>query len=127
MAWMYLGQLLAEKHSLECFERGVGLMKEKLASAATTDEEKPILIQRIVSGLVSGAELYLTDLCFEENAESMCESLLQEALSYDSNAIEPLQSLASMRISQVQSLVTSPLSSDPCRTDSFFTFILIWV
>ena len=46
------------------------------------------------------AELYLTDLCDEENAEQDCESSLKAALKYDENNLDAKQTLASMRISQ---------------------------
>lgn len=46
------------------------------------------------------AELYLTDLCDEEDAEHQCESALKSALEFDEHNLDAKQTLASMRISQ---------------------------
>jgi hypothetical protein len=50
------------------------------------------------------AELYLTDLCYEENAESECESHLEKALQMkdvdDQPFADALQTIASLRLSQ---------------------------
>jgi tetratricopeptide (TPR) repeat protein len=46
------------------------------------------------------AELYLTDLCDEEDAEQQCESALMTALEHDKDNLDAKQTLASMRISQ---------------------------
>lgn len=50
----------------------------------------------------SVAELYLTDLCFEENAENDCESALQAALQLDTPTSPPdaVQAMANLRLSQ---------------------------
>ena len=54
------------------------------------------------------AELFMTDLCFAENAEQRCESHVQQALSLSSDQssgrMEALQSLASLRLSQNRGL-----------------------
>ncbi len=72
------------------------------ATIGTTTEEAQynLLAGQIVTGLVAAAELYLTDLCYEEDAEIQCESLLKEALQIDPQGVEALQSYASMRLSQ---------------------------
>lgn len=46
------------------------------------------------------AELYLTDLCDEEDAEQQCENALKSALDVDKGNLDAKQTLASMRISQ---------------------------
>ena len=100
MGWMYLAQMISGKESLTSFTNGIRLMKEQIVKC---DEETKynILVNQITKGLVASAELYLTDLCYEDNAESECERLLNEALSMKPNGVEALQSFASMRISQV--------------------------
>lgn len=53
-------------------------------------------------GYCSVAELYLTDLCFEENAEQSCESALEAALKLDDPTSSPdaVQAMANLRLSQ---------------------------
>ena len=57
-------------------------------------------------GYCSVAELYLTDLCFEDNAEQNCESALQAALQLDDPNSSPdaMQAMANLRISQCRGL-----------------------
>jgi len=46
------------------------------------------------------AELYLTDLCEEPNAESLCEAALKSALAIEPNGPDALQTMANFRLSQ---------------------------
>ena len=47
------------------------------------------------------AELYLTDLCFEEDAEQSCQTALDQSMHFNTtNSHEPVQGLASLRLSQ---------------------------
>jgi predicted Zn-dependent protease len=56
--------------------------------------------QRMASLLCSMAEIYLTDCCQESDAEARCEQYLSQALAFDPESIEALQTLASVRLSQ---------------------------
>ncbi|KAF2461031.1 hypothetical protein BDY21DRAFT_334110 [Lineolata rhizophorae] len=47
-------------------------------------------------------ELYMTDLSWEDDAEAQCETLVAEALLVAPDRPEPLQTLASVRISQLR-------------------------
>lgn len=64
----------------------------------------PFLVQRIqlCGAYCSVAELYLTDLCFEANAEHECESSLKAALELDEPTSSPdaVQAMANLRLSQ---------------------------
>lgn len=42
----------------------------------------------------------MTDLCFEADAESQCDLLIQKALEVDPGNYEALQTKASMQVSQ---------------------------
>lgn len=52
------------------------------------------------NALVSVAELWMTDLCFEPAAEERCEASVQRAMAADPSNPDALQTLASLRISQ---------------------------
>ncbi|KYQ94049.1 hypothetical protein DLAC_04322 [Tieghemostelium lacteum] len=68
------------------------------------DEEEydPVLDikENICSGLCSIAELYLTDQCFDDNAEVECENNLLKAINISPFRPEPYSLMASMKISQ---------------------------
>jgi hypothetical protein len=63
-----------------------------------------LVVQRsqLCGAYCSVAELYLTDLCFEPNAEHECESSLKAALELDEPTSSPdaVQAMANLRLSQ---------------------------
>ena len=46
------------------------------------------------------AELFLTDLCFDTDAESRCETATTAALALDAASVDGRLALASLRLSQ---------------------------
>ncbi|EGG16638.1 hypothetical protein DFA_07616 [Cavenderia fasciculata] len=66
------------------------------------EEEEPVLFlkDQLSSALCSLAELYLTDECFDDNAEMECEKNLRKAIGYAPYSPEPYSLLGSMKISQ---------------------------
>jgi hypothetical protein len=60
----------------------------------------------LCGGYCSIAELYLTDLCFDDSAEQNCESALEAALQLDDPNSSPdaVQAMANLRISQCRGL-----------------------
>ncbi|KAL0211714.1 hypothetical protein RCL1_005340 [Eukaryota sp. TZLM3-RCL] len=91
--YMYLGQFTEGIESLSFYNHGVDAI-QKLCSDPS--EQSPLL----VSAYLAIAELYLTDLCFEENAENECEKYLTLAQQLDPNNPEVYLSLCSFRLSQ---------------------------
>ncbi|KAF7720927.1 hypothetical protein EC973_005773 [Apophysomyces ossiformis] len=100
--YMYLGQLSVEKEAIEAFQRGVDLMVEERRSIPEGSEEADILSAKIASALCSMTEIYLTDCCFEPEAEQRCEEYLQQAQQVDPQNPEVYQLLASVRLSQAR-------------------------
>ncbi|KNC54692.1 TPR domain-containing protein [Thecamonas trahens ATCC 50062] len=100
--FMYMGQLSAGSDAVSYYSRGVAIMQQELAAveAAGNEVEAGELRRQISNAFVSMADIYLTDACEEDNAESECERLLQLAVETDETNYEALQSVASMRISQ---------------------------
>lgn len=54
----------------------------------------------IAKAYCSIAELYMTDLCYEEDAEQLCEKSIMQALDTDPDSLDAHQTLASLRLSQ---------------------------
>jgi len=105
--YLQLAQLLEGNEAIRLFERGVSLIqhqKEQLESnSQRTDAQNEELItigNQLSCAFCSMAEIYLTDCCFEENAEAECQRLLNCALDQDPSNPETYQTLASLRISQ---------------------------
>jgi len=96
---MNMGQILEGKEALTHYKKGLELlMREK--ENAKDEQERKSMVERIVSGLSAMVEIYMTDECFDENAESECQRLLTEALLLDPINTEALQLMASFKISQ---------------------------
>ncbi|KAI7854637.1 hypothetical protein BDC45DRAFT_507776 [Circinella umbellata] len=100
--YMYLGQLSIEKEAIEAFEKGVNIMVDERRKLANDSEEARDLSSKIASALCSMTEIYLTDCCFEPEAEQKCEEYLLQAQQTDPENSEVYQLLASVRLSQAR-------------------------
>ncbi|KAF9433884.1 hypothetical protein BGZ76_008866 [Entomortierella beljakovae] len=101
--YMYLGQLSEQLESISYFQQGVKLMMEERAAMPvdlTQGSDYLSLSNKISSALCSMTDIYLTDCCFESNAESQCETYLAQALQVEPVTPEVYQTLASVRLSQ---------------------------
>ena len=114
----YIGQLSLEKEALDAYQSGIRslekcmqLVEDGQENVAMQDEtndanniESTLLKQKLSGAYCNIAELYLTDLCEEETAESDCEQYLEKALQLKDSDGEPLvdalQTMASLRLSQ---------------------------
>ena len=102
--WLTLAQLQEGGASLSSFQKGIALMAAKLGEkhALTEHAAKKLHIQ-ISQAYASVADLYMTDLCFEEDAEMLCEECIISAMKYDPMSLDAHQSMASLRLSQRKS------------------------
>lgn len=108
--FLWLAQLNEEggAESVRWFEKGVDVLKQEIDAlegkikkeeVAQALEEKK---QKLSNALCGIAEVYMTDLSWEEDAEARCEAAVTEALLFTPDSPEPLQTLASIRISQLR-------------------------
>ncbi|KAI8082992.1 uncharacterized protein BX664DRAFT_301533 [Halteromyces radiatus] len=98
--YMYLGQLSVEMEAIGAFQKGVDLMMMEYQQQQQEEETAQLLADKIASALCSMTEIYLTDCCFEPDAEQKCETYLQQAQQVNPNNAEVYQLLASVRLSQ---------------------------
>jgi len=114
----YIGQLSLEKEALDAYQSGIRSLEkcmqlvedgqENIAMQDGTNgacnNNSALLKQKLSGAYCNIAELYLTDLCEEETAESDCEQYLEKALQLKDSDGEPLvdalQTMASLRLSQ---------------------------
>jgi tetratricopeptide (TPR) repeat protein len=107
--FLWLAQLNEDggAESVRWFEKGIEVLKRevdalegkmvKKGDVTEALEEKKLKIANSLCGI---AEVYMTDLSWEADAEARCEAAVTEALLIAPNNPEPLQTLASIRISQ---------------------------
>ncbi|KJE89691.1 hypothetical protein CAOG_001124 [Capsaspora owczarzaki ATCC 30864] len=98
--FMYLGQMQSGKEAAASFETGTVLLKQEREQAIQMGEDPAEFTRRISTALASTAELYLTDLCHEDNAEELCGTLLEAAIAEDPTNAEAIQTFASYQISK---------------------------
>ncbi|XP_072041927.1 uncharacterized protein [Amphiura filiformis] len=103
--YMYLGQLMEGKKAIECFQKGVEIMTKELhksqseGACAAAESEVAVSESDISSAYCSMAEIYLTDACFEEEAETRCKECLDKAIEHNPSNAEAFQILASYWLS----------------------------
>ncbi|KAI9782965.1 MAG: hypothetical protein M1839_004440 [Geoglossum umbratile] len=118
--FLWLAQLCEEggEESVRWFERGVDVLQREIGSLESSSsregkkksegsegETETVLEEKqkkLASALCGIIEVYMTDLALDPKAESRCESLITSALLHAPHSPEPLQTLASIRISQLR-------------------------
>ncbi|XP_071491486.1 uncharacterized protein [Diadema antillarum] len=108
--YMYMGQLQEGLEAVQFFQKGVELMvgeRDKKqgevngASCSTDgDHASAVTNQDISRAYCSIAEIFLTDACFEDDAEKKCKDALDHALNEDPNNPEAHQLMASFWLSK---------------------------
>lgn len=80
--YLYMAQLHEGREALGHYEKGLELLQRQLAGdAAGTKELEAALRQRVCMAYCSVGELFLTDLCFDQDAESRCQVRREASLS----------------------------------------------
>lgn len=108
--YMYLGQLFDGSQAAQCFQKGIELMikereqhqSQQQQEGACADLEGDISATDISNAFCSLAELYMTDCCFEENAEELCNSNIDKAIEIDPENPDAYQLKASYHLSKDQ-------------------------
>jgi tetratricopeptide (TPR) repeat protein len=109
--FLWMAQLNEEggAKSVAWFEKGIEVLKREIGELEGTLVKKTEVTdlleekkQKVANSLCGIAEVYMTDLSWEEDAEARCEAAVTEALLFAPSNPEPLQTLASIRISQLR-------------------------
>ncbi|XP_059828236.1 uncharacterized protein si:dkey-12j5.1 isoform X2 [Hypanus sabinus] len=108
--YMYLGQIHCGQEAVQYFKKGIELLikdyqrqEEMATGAASFDPDNAVVTpQNISTAFCSLAEIFLTDLCSEEDASTKCQEALGNALAYDPENPEALQLMASYLFSTEQ-------------------------
>jgi len=105
--YMTLGQLMEGATAVQCYQKGIELMlKEKESreaeevAAACGPADNAVTVKDISSAYCAIAEIYMTDCCFDENAEEKCKEFMEKALMADPENAEAWQTKANFLISK---------------------------
>lgn len=108
--FLWLAQLSEDggQDSVQWYHRAADILREQiqLLTDETSDSDNEAQIEekqgKLANALCAIAEVYMTDLSWDEEAEKQCSKLMKEALSLAPNNPETLQTAASVRISQLR-------------------------
>ncbi|KAL8847710.1 MAG: hypothetical protein Q9221_007271 [Calogaya cf. arnoldii] len=100
--FLWLAQLSKEggKDSVAWFEKAITILRNAISLTSESALDHALNIRKLAAALCSVIEIYMTDLSWESDAESRCESLITEAILIAPDSPETLQTLANVRISQ---------------------------
>ncbi|CAG9970656.1 unnamed protein product [Clonostachys byssicola] len=107
--FMFLAQLSEEggQDSVKWFERGASALRQQIQNLTTITSKSPEQQaaldekqEKLGGVLCAVAEVYMTDLSWEDDAEQRCESLITEAMLIAPTSPETWQTVANVRISQ---------------------------
>ncbi|CAF0940492.1 unnamed protein product [Brachionus calyciflorus] len=116
--YMCLAQLSTGIEAVNFYKKGVDLMLAEFNKQQLEDQNKPSTSKKsqeedeeeddsgrvtkldISTAYCSISELYLTDLCMEDDAENLCKFYLDKSLEFDDKNPETLQLLASYWLSK---------------------------
>lgn len=107
--FLFLAQLSEEggQDSVQWFERGASALRKQIQTLNNTTNRTPEqqaaldeMQSKLGGVLCAVAEVYMTDLSWEADAEPRCEALITEAMLIAPNYAETWQTVANVRISQ---------------------------
>ncbi|KAK1757585.1 hypothetical protein QBC47DRAFT_160855 [Echria macrotheca] len=111
--FLWLAQLSEEggKDSVSWFERGAAALRTQIQTLTdkldslprTRDQQEAVVVEKrrkLAETLCAVAEVYMTDLSWEEDAEQRCEALITEATMLAPELPDTWQTVANVRISQ---------------------------
>lgn len=104
--YLALGQISSGKESLEFYSKAASLLSGLLEdlkqdpNVAEIESQLNELKRQLSDIYCSAAELYMTDLCFEEGAEAACESLIVQAQNVDPSNPEVFRVMSDLRLTQ---------------------------
>lgn len=99
--YLNLAQLINGTEAVLCYKKAYAIIKQEMSRTAKK-KKRANFERELASCLCAVAELYLTDLCDEEDAEANCEAAITEAKRVCDRSIEVHQLEASLRLSQVR-------------------------
>lgn len=96
--YLYLAQISEGTEALQNTKKGIRLLEDTMSSS--TGEERPKKRQKVATAYAAIAELYMTDLCDEVDAEEQCETALQKGLETEKTSFDVRTALITLRKTQ---------------------------
>jgi len=97
--YLNLAQLASGQEAIGHYENACRVLLSELARSSNSSQREEIQ-RALATAKCAMAEMYLTDLCEEEDAEFRCETHVDDAERYSKDTIEVHQMRGSLRLSQ---------------------------
>jgi hypothetical protein len=92
--YLSMAQLMSGRDSLGLYAKGIQVLEAEMMSSGVTEEKRKELTRELSSVHCAVAELFMTDLCDEPEAEQECKNSIEKAVATDSGNPEALQTKA---------------------------------
>jgi len=92
--FLSLAQIMTGEQSRELCRKAIELINKQISSLPPTDAGLAVLRRDLSNALVSVSEIYMTDLCDEEEAETESKRCIEEATQADPTNPEAFQAQA---------------------------------
>jgi hypothetical protein len=96
---LYLGQLQEAEASVASFRKGIAMLSA-LAQGTTDVNVREKLSKEVGKAYCNVADMYMTDLCMEDDAEQQCEEAIRHATQHDASSLDLGLTLSNLRLSQ---------------------------
>lgn len=114
--FFYVGQIIGGSEGLRYLDVSLRRLEQQIKevenhdmasieNAASYNSEADVvsfLVKKMNQGIFAKIEIWMTDLCMEEEAETQCDQLITYSLNLDSSNPEALSLLSSIRVSQLR-------------------------
>ncbi|KAH3678947.1 hypothetical protein WICMUC_001315 [Wickerhamomyces mucosus] len=101
--FFYLGQIFGGIKGVELINQGLNLIYQKFEEISSQNSKEELdysLVKDFNFGIFTQIEIWMTDLCMEEEAEFKCNELINKSLEIDETNPESWSLLTSIKISQ---------------------------
>jgi len=116
--YLTMAQILSGSESRDLYRKGVEVIESRLSSLPQTDSSIGELKRDMSNAFVSIAEIYMTDLCDNEEAEQEAKNCISQSVACDETNPESFQALANY------SLVTGDIEEARTAIDKSVSFWL---
>lgn len=106
--WMYLGQLYEGAEAVVAYQKGVQLLQATIDAAPVDAPEKARYRRELSDAFCAVSEIYMTDLCDEDDAEATALACAQKAVEADGENPEAHRVFANVKMCQKDNKAALP-------------------
>ena len=98
--YLYLGQLTEGSEAVEYYKKAIEIMNSTIQDQKNCASNQVITEKDLSSVYCSLAEIYMTDCCMENDAETVCEVYCKQAIECDNENLDALLAMCNFLLSK---------------------------